>query len=64
MLVGLLTAFLLTRVMESLLFTVQSADPLIFLAGSVVLSVAALLASLIPAVRAVMISPLTALKAT
>lgn len=60
--VGLASAFILTRVMSSLLFGISATDPLTFLAISLVLSGVALLASYVPAVRAMKIDPMLALR--
>jgi predicted permease len=62
-LVGLAAAFLLTRLMQSLLYQVQPADPATFIAVPVILLVVALIASYVPALRATKVSPLLALRA-
>ena len=59
---GLFTAFGLTRLMASLLYGVTPDDPATFAAAGIALSVTALLASGIPAMKAVLIDPLTALR--
>jgi putative ABC transport system permease protein len=59
---GLVTAFGLTRLMTSLLYRVMPDDPATFLAVALILSVTALLASLLPALRAALVDPLTALR--
>jgi predicted permease len=59
--VGLVGAFLLTRSMSSLLFNVSAADPLTYVAVSLVLLCVALLASYVPARRATGINPTRAL---
>jgi putative ABC transport system permease protein len=58
---GLLAAAVAARAVESLLFDVRSHDPLTFVAAPIVLVIAALLATWIPARRAARISPLAAL---
>ncbi|MEO8595591.1 MAG: ABC transporter permease [Candidatus Solibacter sp.] len=60
---GLAAAFALTRLMKSLLFDVSPADPLTYLAVSLGLIAAAMLASYLPARRATMIDPSEALRA-
>ena len=60
--IGLIFAFVLTRLMSSLLFGVNASDPLTFVVVPLVLGLVALLACLIPARRATRIDPLVALR--
>ena len=61
-LIGLAAAFLLTRVMASLLFGVSPTDSMTFITISVVLMSVAALASYIPALRATKVDPIFALR--
>ena len=61
--VGLAGAFLLTRVLQSLLYGVTATDPATFAAVAGVLALVAVLASVLPAWRATRIDPLTAIRA-
>ena len=63
MVIGLPSAFMLTRVMSSLLFGISATDPTTFLSISLVVLVVALLASYIPALRATKVDPMIALRA-
>jgi putative ABC transport system permease protein len=60
--IGLAGAFLLTRLMSSLLFGVSATDPLTLTSISLMLIAVALLASYIPARRAAKVDPLIALR--
>ncbi len=61
-LLGLMGAFVFSRVMESLLFGVSATDAATFAMVVLILSVVALAASLVPAMRAARISPMAALR--
>jgi putative ABC transport system permease protein len=60
--VGLLSAFALTRVMSGMLYQVTPTDPPVFLFAAGVLTLVALLATFIPAQRATRIDPVRALR--
>ena len=59
---GLLVSLLLSRVMSSLLFGVSATDPITYIAVAASLVAVAMLASLIPAVRAAAVDPSRALR--
>lgn len=59
---GLVSALLLARVMESLLFEVKPLDPSVFLAVACVLFAVSILACLVPALRTAKIDPVQALR--
>ena len=60
--VGLPIALMMGRVMDAVLVDVSGFDPLTFVIAPLVLSIAAMVASYIPARRATQVNPLTALR--
>jgi len=61
--IGLLGAFALSRVLETLLFEVREGDPVTYSIVGVMLALVAMLACYIPAARATRIDPVIALRA-
>ena len=59
---GLIGAFLLTRVLETMLFGVTASDPMTFVGAVAVLSAVATTACFVPAMRASRIDPMVALR--
>ena len=62
--IGLTSALLGTRYIEAQLFGVTATDPLTFVGGCVVLAIAGITASVIPALRAMRIDPIRVLRQT
>jgi predicted permease len=62
--IGLTGAYVGTRYIEAQLFGVTATDPLTFASGCLVLAIAGLAAALIPALRAMRVDPLVALRRT
>ena len=60
--IGVLSAFVLSRVMQSVLFEVKAVDPKIYLGVGLLLFAATLFASWIPARRASRVDPIVALR--
>lgn len=60
--VGVTGAILLSKLMSKMLFGVQPSDPLTFVGVTTILGLAALLATLVPARKAIQIEPMLALR--
>jgi len=60
--IGIAGALVLTRTMQSMLFGISAADPFALLAVALLLGLAALLASYLPARRATKVDPMVALR--
>jgi ABC-type antimicrobial peptide transport system permease subunit len=59
---GLAIALAMTRFLSSMLFGVTAADPITFAAISLLLAVVSLMASFLPARRAMRVDPIIALR--
>jgi ABC-type antimicrobial peptide transport system permease subunit len=60
--IGVASAFGLTRLLSGLLYGVQARDPMVFISVPLLLSIAALVAVWLPAMRATRIDPVDALR--
>jgi putative ABC transport system permease protein len=60
--IGVVAAFGLTRLMQSLLYQITASDPITFVVVPIALLVVTLIASYLPALRATRVSPTTALR--
>jgi ABC-type antimicrobial peptide transport system permease subunit len=59
---GIISSIILTHLIQSLLYGVSGTDPVALLTAVGVLALAAFLACLIPALRAIRVDPITALR--
>jgi putative ABC transport system permease protein len=60
--IGLVGAYVLSRLLESMLYQVNAHDGLVFAASASALALVAMLATLAPALRATRVDPITALR--
>jgi putative ABC transport system permease protein len=60
---GIVASVLITRVMASVLYNVSPTDPLTLITVSIIMLLIALLASYVPAQRAMSVDPVEALRA-
>jgi ABC-type antimicrobial peptide transport system permease subunit len=61
--IGLAAAFAMSRLLGNLVFGISTSDPVTFLGMPAILAVVALVANLVPAVRATRLDPATTLRA-
>jgi predicted permease len=61
--IGLVAAYAGMRTIQSLLFEIKAADPIAFVAATAVVLIVACLAGIVPAVRAMRVDPVRALRA-
>ena len=61
--VGVVAAVAATRVMGGLLFNVSTTDPVTYAVVATLLTIVALIASYVPARRAALVDPMTAIRA-
>jgi putative ABC transport system permease protein len=59
---GVLVSLGVSRIIQSLLFEVSATDPMIYVAGALIMMVVALLASALPATRAASVDPIGSLR--
>src|ERR1022692_2016169 len=59
---GVLISLGVSRIIQSLLFEVSATDPIIYLAGALIMMITALLASALPATRAASVDPIVSLR--
>lgn len=59
---GLLGSLGVSRIIQSLLFEVSATDPIIYLAGALIMMITTLLASALPATRAASVDPVVSLR--
>ena len=60
--IGMVASFALTRLMTTMLFGVRPTDPLTFGVFAAIMLVVAMIASFVPARRALQVDPVTALR--
>jgi putative ABC transport system permease protein len=60
--IGMIAALVLVRFIESILYGVTSYDPIVLGSAALILGLAAVLACLLPALRAVRVNPISALR--